>query len=888
MKIVLTHEQADFDAIASLLGAFMLEGARPVLPRRTNRNVRSFLIRHKADLPFLDSKDLPQAAIESVLLVDTQSLITLKGMSANTHIEVIDHHSLRPNLSDDWQVLIDEAGACTTIFVERIQQASLPLNKLEATLLLLGIYEDTGSLTYTRTTVRDVRAAAYLLEQGASLQIAGDYLYPPLSDEQRRLYDELLANTDSRHIQGQQVILAHAFAEEMTDEVSSAAHKIRDLLDPDALILVISTHEGIRLVARSTSDQVDVSAIAAHFGGGGHARAAAALIRLEDDELDENRPKALNLIYQQIIDVLPRFVKPAVQVGEVMSSQPTLLKPEQSATEALKLMQRYGYEGFPVVENGRVIGLLTRRAVDRALAHRLNLRVNSLMEAGEVTIHPDQTLEELQALMNASGWGQIPVIRRDTGEIVGIVTRTDLIKTLSNGQKLPAHQNLAEKLESVLPHTQIILLKRIAVIASAQNLALFIVGGFVRDMLLERPSLDFDLVVEGNAIQLAQALAEEFGGKVVSHRRFGTAKWRIGEIRSQLASSLNGKENASVRDLPESLDLISARTEFYDHPTALPVVERSSIKLDLHRRDFSINTLALRLDGSHYGDLYDYWGGLSDLQKGFIRVLHSLSFVDDPTRLLRAVRFEQRFNFQIENRTQQLMHEAHSLMRQVSGDRIRHELDLILNEPRVLAMLNRLAELGLLQAISPSLVWNPEISSSIEAVLHQSPQPYWNLPDHIGNNNLRQAIIYLGWLTQIPHMQAISASKRLKLSSRLVRSLHEIDQARKALAENSPQKPSQYVRILDGKSAISLYILACFSPQEDVREAVTTYIQKWQQIKPLADGQTLRESGIPPGPVYRKILEKLRDAWLNGEIQTLSEENRLLDELTSEITAGEN
>ena len=170
------------------------------------------------------------------------------------------------------------------------------------------------------------------------------------------------------------------------------------------------------------------------------------------------------------------------------------------------------------------------------------------------------------------------------------------------------------------------------------------------------------------------------------------------------------------RDLPENLDLISARTEFYDHPTALPTVERSSIKLDLHRRDFTINTMALRLDGQHYGDLHDYWGGLDDLHNHLVRVLHSLSFVDDPTRLLRAVRFEQRFHFQIEARTRELMEQARPLLKQVTGSRLRHELDLILDEPQAVDMLARLSQLGLLSAIHPDLGWSVELAKPLEFV----------------------------------------------------------------------------------------------------------------------------------------------------------------------------
>ena len=198
---------------------------------------------------------------------------------------------------------------------------------------------------------------------------------------------------------------------------------------------------------------------------------------------------------------------------------------------------------------------------------------------------------------------------------------------------------------------------------------LYAVGGFVRDLLLAQPNFDLDLVVEGDAIRLAQELVAATGGRLRSHRRFGTAKWIL---PAELAGE-NGQ-------LPDSLDFVTARTEFYEHPTALPTVERSSIKQDLHRRDFTINTLAVRLTPDRWGELLDFYGGREDLEDGVIRVLHSLSFVEDPTRILRAARFEQRFDFEIEPRTEELIGDALDLLDRVSAERVRHELELILAE----------------------------------------------------------------------------------------------------------------------------------------------------------------------------------------------------------------
>jgi len=576
MRLILTHEQADFDAIAALYGAYLLdENAHPVLPRRMNRNARSFITLYGADFPFLDPRDIPPGAVEMVTLVDTQSLITLKGMGERTRVRVFDHHPLRKNNPPDWEVTAFDLGATTTFLVEAIHERGVNLTPSQATLLLLGIYEDTGSLTFSRTTARDARAAAWLLEQGADLGIAVKFLNPPLTNEQREIYDQLVSAAETHEINGHRVVLACGQATELTEEISTLAHKLRDLFDPDALLVLVQTIEGIRLVARSTTDNIDVSAIAAHFGGGGHDRAAAALIkkdesgRMKDEDGETRHSSLITQIRDELLTTLSAHIRPSLTVAQVMSRRPRLLAPETPVHEAAQMMTRYGYEGFPVARDGKILGLLTRRAVDRALSHRLNLTAASLMEAGEITVQPGDSLQQVQALMIESGWGQIPVVEPETGKVIGIVTRTDLLKTLERRPR-PAHHTYAKKLERGLPPEHLALIRAVAGEAEALRLPAYIVGGFVRDLLLDRPGLDFDIVVEGDAIALARALSAKYGGKVTSHRRFGTAKWNL--------------EHSTFDLRPSTLDLISSRQEFYEHPTALPTVERGSIKLDLHRR----------------------------------------------------------------------------------------------------------------------------------------------------------------------------------------------------------------------------------------------------------------------------------------------------------------
>ena len=521
MEVILTHEQADFDALASLLCAHLLnEKAIPVLPNRVNRNVRNFLNLYGADFPFVEARDLSHAVISRVTLVDTQSLVTLRGITAKTAVSIIDHHDPKADLPANWNLSTEPIGATTTLLVEMLREHHHPISMMEATLLLLGIYEDTGSLTYASTNVRDLKAAAYLMENGANLKIAVNFLNPALTETQKKLADQLLENAQTHTIHGKTVILSYASAPELNEEVSSIAHKLRDLLDPDAIFLFVHTVEGMRLVARSTSDQVDVSRIAQKFGGGGHRRAAAALIQLKDSQ----ETVSYQDCFDKVVTDLEEIIQPPLTISKIMSKKPHLISPTTSLAEAHKLIQRYGYEGYPVVEKDKVVGLLTRRAVDRAISHKLNLTAGSLMDAGEHSLKNTDSIDQLQELMAATGWGQIPVIDAETGKIIGIVTRTDLLKTLlGQNDTNPDRSYYAAMLEKAMPPSRLALLKLIADFSARGQQAIYIVGGFVRDLLLQRPSIDFDIVVEGDALAFAHDLARQFGGRVTSHKRFNTA-----------------------------------------------------------------------------------------------------------------------------------------------------------------------------------------------------------------------------------------------------------------------------------------------------------------------------------------------------------------------------
>jgi tRNA nucleotidyltransferase (CCA-adding enzyme) len=376
-------------------------------------------------------------------------------------------------------------------------------------------------------------------------------------------------------------------------------------------------------------------------------------------------------------------------------------------------------------------------------------------------------------------------------------------------------------------------------------------------------------------------LAGAYGGRVSSHHRFGTAKWHIDPQHPGLQRALGMA--VGHNDLPTALDFVSARTEFYTYPTALPSVARGSIKLDLHRRDFTINTLALRLDGRSFGQLLDPWGGGRDLRQKLVRVLHSISFVDDPTRMLRAVRLEQRLGFAIEARTLELLGQALPLLARVSGERIRSELELIFDEPRLLSIMGRLHDLGLLAAIHPALTWDRWLEQRFgEAPRFQAPAE-WRL-----SSGLRlESLFYALWLFRLSEEEARSVCERMHFSLSMRGVVLEANRLGREVADGLTRlKPSEVVARLE-EAREEAIIAAWIAMQErpEARALLARYLSEWRFVMPQADGEVLRALGLPPGPAYREILGALRAAWLNGEIQTAEQEREMLGRFVADLAA---
>ncbi len=869
MKVILTHESTDFDALAAQLAASKLyPEAIPVLSRRLNREVRAFVSSYGDQLPFVSPDELPRRRVTEAIIVDAQSVSSIKGMGDRTALTIIDHHPMHGEPKPRASYTIDQVGAITSLLVEKLRELCVSLTPLEATLLLLGIHEDTGSLSYPTTTARDVRCVAWLMEQEANLDVVCAFLRHPLDGRYQEVYGQLVERAEWRYLQEQAILIAVADLDEYLDELSTLAHKLDDVFDPDASFLLFVFKDQIQLIARGSSRAIDVGEIARAFGGGGHSSAAAALIQGAD----------LKQVRERLDAALQEHVKPPVTVREIMSFGVHTLHPDMPLSKAETLMRRYGHEGFPVVEDGQLRGVLTRREIDRALHHGLGeATVRLYMHTGDMAVSPSDSVAMVQQVMTDHGVGQVPVV--ENGHVLGIVTRTDLIKLWSGHARPSRRQEIQQLLKDTLPAPLLELLVQARDTANKMGHSLYVVGGFVRDLLLGLATLDLDLVVEGDAIALAKELSKHLRGRVRSHDRFGVAKVILG--------------GTAGTNLPPWLDFVTARTEFYQHPTALPEIERSSIKQDLYRRDFTINTMAICLDRDRYGALLDFYGGERDLREKLIRVLHNLSFVEDPTRILRAARLEQRLGFSIETRTAELIDNALDLLDRVTGQRLRHELDLILDEQAPGEIVKRLAELGVLRHLEPGLTYDQWLVAKFQQVELMAEQEKVIVPDDAEMAKVspfsacsaedRRGLLLALLTYRLTRPQLERFLDRLRFSrgvAKLLRELREL-RARAWRLDKPDLKPSRIYRLLHYYSpqALMAFSIALDSPA--ARDNVLLYLRKLRWVRPHIKGGFLKQQGIPPGPIYGKILEQLLYARLDGKVRTASEEAAMAEKLVA-------
>ncbi|MDO8847951.1 MAG: CBS domain-containing protein [Coriobacteriia bacterium] len=840
--IVVGHANPDFDAYAAMVAATKLyEDTRAVYLGSQNANVREFHNLHEDFVAFTDLKTLDLDAIERVIMVDTREpgrVGELRSVVERPDVEVIvyDHHPRQPGdltPAEDYSMSV---GATTSILVHEIRDRGIPITPLEATVMLLGIHEDTGSLTYPGTTAYDAEAAAFLMASGAEMEVLNQFLSRALTPAQRVVLDLLLDTLEVWDIHGQEVAVGWASAEEYIDSASVLTHYICEDLGYRVAIALVAMPERLQVVGRSRLADVNIGAVLKHIGGGGHPQAAAAALR-----------------DATVADILPRLraalleeVTPPMRAADIASAPVRSIDPQTPMAEAGRIMATWGHGGLPVIEDGRLVGLVTRKDVDKAARHGLgHAPATGFMARDPIAVGPDADLADLERLLVRTGIGRVPVV--DGGVLTGIVTRKDLLRA-EHGEsyldrKLTRQHDEASRRFlgslALLPEDAQEAVRTIGRLADEAGLRAHAVGGFVRDMLLGRENLDLDIVIEGDGLTFALETAERLGKRVKVHRRFGTA--------------------VLVWSRTLHIDITSARTEYYQRPGALPTVERSSLRQDLFRRDFSVNAMAVCVNPECFGQIADPFGGLFDLERGAVRALHSLSFVEDPTRILRAARFEKKFGFALDPSSEALARQAAemSMLDEVSGARIREELLDVIDEDEPAGILGRLDDFGALTGLLPDGVHAADAIAGLDAVTRAVGEfgPAFVRPPRrrttlvaalAGTAGRAEAERWCRWLRfgrEYTEPAVATAERARGLGTRL--------------QDRRRMRASRLYYLLEALPAETLvYLWAVGTPE--VRERVEEYVRVLAPMRPAVTGADLIALGLTPGPSFAAILAQAR------------------------------
>ena len=834
-QVIATHGNTDFDAFGAMLAARLLYPEAVVAVATLNRNVRDFYRLHADELGAVsDVSRLELAAIKRLIVVEAASasrLGELEAVALDPTVEkaLFDHHGEheRPDWVSEETAVFSMDGALTTTLVGIVAERELTPTALEATAFALGIHEDTGSLTYATTTQRDVDALSWCLRHGARQDLVTEYLHTPLAPVERGLLQHLLKALEPVASAGEEVLLAAASWPEYVDGVSNLAHKIVDLTDARALVLLVEMDERVFAVVRSRTDRVDSAAVAGVLGGGGHTQAASAISR-----------ETLATARERVLETLQRAGGTTPLARDVMSAPARAVEPGASVRDAMTLCQRHGQSGVFVVADGRLAGGVSREDLDKAIGHGLShAPVRGIMSSRVVSAREETTLAELRALVTSAEDGRVAVLRED--ELVGVVSRADLLRTLEGVAPEPSESavSIAEHLRAT-PRLSTIF-DAVALLGHRAD-GVYLVGGTIRDILLGEESFDVDIAVEGDAIAFAYALAQALGGRATPHQKFGTAIVQYGE--------------------GERVDVVTTRTEFYDAPGALPTVERAGLREDLFRRDFTINAMAASLGTDDFGRLVDPFHGQADLDARVLRVLHNLSFIDDPTRIFRGIRYESRHGFRFEEHSARLLRGCieMGLVGDLSSSRLRDELVTLLEDSGAPDGIRRLGELGADRAIHPHLRGDEEAAALFSRATALRDElrvdvPSWRIGIAALARELTSDEAY-DWLDRL--------TLRRRDIDRIVGAVSVAPRIVERL-RTEPLDPAQLVALADAFAPDApLFALAL-----EERPELRAYFGRLRDVRLEIGGADLIAMGLPESPQIGDILGEIRRRKLNGELE---------------------
>jgi len=679
------------------------------------------------------------------------------------------------------------------------------------------------------------------MRHGARQDLVNDYLHAPLAPAERGLLQALLEALEPVE-PGDDVLLAAISWPEYVDGISNLAHKIVDLTDARALAVLVEMDERVFAVVRSRLERIDAAAVAEMLGGGGHTQAASAISR-----------ESLATAQERVVAAF-RAAREAEPVArDVMSVPARAVAPDSSVRDAMTLRQRHGQSGVFVTDGERLVGGVSREDLDKAIGHDLaHAPVRGIMSSRVVTVREDASLAELRALVTSAEDGRVAVVRDD--RLVGVVSRSDLLRTLEGVKPTAAEpaESIADELRASARLQRVS--DAVARLGDRPD-GVYLVGGTVRDILLGEDSFDVDIAVEGDAIAFAYAVAKALDGRATPHRRFGTAVVSYGD--------------------GERVDVVTTRTEFYDAPGALPTVERAGLREDLYRRDFTINAMAASLMPEDLGRLVDPYGGRGDLDARVLRVLHNLSFIDDPTRIFRGIRYEARHGFRFEDHTARLLRGCieMGLVGDLSSSRLRDELTALLEDAGAAEGIRRLGELGADRAIHPHLRGDDSAAAlfSQAAALRDELDvdvPTWRIGIAALARELTSEEAY-DWLERL----AVRRRDADRIVGAIVVAPRIVERLRSETLE-----PAQVVALADPFAPDAPLFALALADRAELRD----YFDRLRAVRLEIGGADLIALGLPESPRVGEILGEIRKRKLNGELDGREAELAAARELVAE------
>ena len=851
-EIIAAHTNTDFDAFAAMIAAGKLyPNAHIYLSGALNKNVKEFCSVYGERLNLDDASRIDLSAVRRLIAIETldaNRLGELGKLLSREEVEVIsfDHHAdVEPPVRPGVQRITSTDGALTTLMLRILSERDLPVSPLEATAYALGIHEDTGSLTFSTTTERDAEALAFCMRLGASPVLIERFLHSPLVAVQRKLLAQALE-------EAQEVVAGHTTAmiaalrsDEYVEEVAVVAHRYLDVTGVAVFVLLVEMQERVFVIARTRGEALDVGAALEAVGGGGHAAAASAVVR----DLDLHAARAA------VVEGLQAAAARRRRARDLMRGDLGWVDQEKNVDEALLLCRRRALAGLAVAANGALVGTVSEADLRRALGHELgHAPVKAVMTSGVPTVDEDAGESAVAEALAASPIGAVIVLRGGEErhptleKVAGVVRRTDLVHLWGG---LPADEpleqaglNLASRLgelglDDLLAHVQAV---------ATGYAGVYLVGGAVRDLLLEERIFDLDVAVEGDGIAFAGELARRVGGHVRPHPKFRTAV--------MVAAQGDGGEGLRV-------DVASTRSEFYEAPAALPTVERATLRADLARRDFTMNAMAVSLKADDLGRLHDYFGGLEDLAAGRIVVLHNLSFIEDPTRIFRALRYETRYGLRMDSHTFNLARACcqMDLVGDLTSARLRDELVLLLRESPIDPALRRMQQLGLSRSVHPRF----STGSATRSLLREAEARWrrYGLAAEVPLWRLR-----LVWLLRNLGPEEVAAwAERMRFRKADGVVLQRAMVVGRRLAE----------RLQGGMGEADLYEAAAGEPLEALVVAMVlgqgvaerrlaAYLTQTRQVRLDIDGDDLIALGFARSPELGSVLRTLLRMRINGLI----------------------